>query len=90
MTRGGRRVSAERWAEIALAARHGRTLSAEAWASHLIPVIEEVKAAGATSLRQIATALDARGITTVRGGKWSAVQVQRLLLNVAWYHRRNR
>jgi hypothetical protein len=34
---------------------------------------------GATSLRQIAAVLNERGITTSRGGEWSAVQVQRLM-----------
>ena len=41
--------------------------------------VEAVKAEGATSLRQIAAALNERGITTPRGGAWSAVQVARVL-----------
>ncbi len=45
----------------------------------LLPVIEDIRAAGETSLRQIAAALNTRGITTARGGEWSAVQVQRIL-----------
>jgi Recombinase len=35
--------------------------------------------AGCESLRAIAAGLEERGIPTVRGGKWSAVQVARLL-----------
>ena len=31
------------------------------------------------SLRQIAAKLNEQGITTARGGEWSAVQVQRVL-----------
>jgi Recombinase len=36
-------------------------------------------AGGATSLRAIAAGLEERGIPAARGGKWSAVQVARLL-----------
>lgn len=48
-------------------------------ASLLSGTIGEIRAEGATTLRDIAAALDARGITTARGGKWSAVQVARVL-----------
>lgn len=44
----------------------------------LRPEIEELRAAGATSLRALAEGLNARGITAPRGGEWSAVQVQRV------------
>jgi DNA invertase Pin-like site-specific DNA recombinase len=48
-------------------------------ASDLRPVIAELQASGAASLRQLAAGLNARGIETARGGQWSAVQVQRVL-----------
>jgi len=41
--------------------------------------IKELQVAGCESLRAIAAALEERGIPTARGGKWSAVQVARLL-----------
>src|ERR1700710_1975132 len=44
----------------------------------LAPVIAAVRAEGAVSLRQIATALNARGIPAARGGAWSATQGRRL------------
>jgi DNA invertase Pin-like site-specific DNA recombinase len=47
----------------------------------LLPIVQDIKASGALSLRQIAATLNERGIWTARGGKWSAVQVQRLLEN---------
>lgn len=56
-----------------------RTRAAMARAQDLTPVIAEIRASGATSLRQIAAELDARGIRTARGHTWSAVQVQRVL-----------
>jgi DNA invertase Pin-like site-specific DNA recombinase len=48
-------------------------------ASDLADTVKELQAAGSESLRAIATELDARGIPAARGGKWSAVQVSRLL-----------
>lgn len=42
-------------------------------------VIEEIRAAGLTSLRQIAAALNARGVETPRGGRWYAGSVRRAL-----------
>jgi hypothetical protein len=44
-----------------------------------VPIIKELHAAGFESLRAIAAALKERGIPTARGGKWSSVQVARLL-----------
>jgi hypothetical protein len=48
-------------------------------AMDLAPTIQELQAARRESLRAIAARLEERGIPTVRGGKWSAVQVSRLL-----------
>ena len=80
---GGRRVSAERFAEIAVIGREVsaavRTAKASTWAADKRVDIAEVQAAGATSLREIAAALNAEGVTTAKGGSWSAVQVQRVM-----------
>jgi DNA invertase Pin-like site-specific DNA recombinase len=52
----------------------------DARASDLAPVIKELQAAGVTTLKGIADALNARGIPTARGdGRWQAVQVGRVL-----------
>ena len=49
-------------------------------ADNIAPVIWELQAGGAKSLRAIADGLNQAGIPTARGhGKWSAVQVSRLL-----------
>ena len=49
-------------------------------ASDIAPTIRELHAAGATSLRAIAAALNERGIPTARGtGEWTATQVMRVL-----------
>jgi Recombinase len=53
---------------------------ADSWGcSDVLPVIQAIKAEGNSSLREIAAALNERGITTARGGEWSAVQVKRIL-----------
>jgi DNA invertase Pin-like site-specific DNA recombinase len=81
----GTRLGGYRW-DIKKVAKKGNRESAKVRAeqaskraSDLLPVIEAIKAEGATSLRQIASALNERGITTARGGQWSAVQVDRIL-----------
>jgi DNA invertase Pin-like site-specific DNA recombinase len=45
----------------------------------LRPRIEEIRAAGCTSLRQIAAALNDRGIVAPRGSRWAPTQVKFLL-----------
>ncbi len=56
------------------------TARAAARAADVGKAIEELRAAGATSLRAIAAGLNDQGIPTARGnGAWSAVQVQRVL-----------
>jgi DNA invertase Pin-like site-specific DNA recombinase len=52
-------------------------------ATNVLPVIREIRRAGATSLRQIADALNARGITTPRGGQWYASSVRNVVERAA-------
>jgi DNA invertase Pin-like site-specific DNA recombinase len=55
-----------------------RRQRADKRAGDLVPVIRSIQAGGA-SLRQVSAELTRRGITTARGGRWSAVQVRRVL-----------
>jgi DNA invertase Pin-like site-specific DNA recombinase len=48
-------------------------------AANVLPIIREAQKAGATTLRQIAEALNARGVTTPRGGAWYAMSVRNVL-----------
>lgn len=48
-------------------------------AANAAPIIREIKAAGAKSLRDIADALNARGVSTPRGGRWYASTVRNVL-----------
>jgi Recombinase len=51
-------------------------------AADIAPVIAELRQAGARSLNAIADGLNERGITTARGGHWSATQVARVLARI--------
>lgn len=48
-------------------------------AANVLPIIREAQKAGATTLRQIAEALNARGVATARGGQWYATSVSNVL-----------
>jgi DNA invertase Pin-like site-specific DNA recombinase len=48
----------------------------------LADTIEQLRTAGVQSLRSIATGLNTRGITTARGGHWSAAQVRTVLARI--------
>ncbi|MFK4525270.1 DNA invertase Pin-like site-specific DNA recombinase [Bradyrhizobium japonicum] len=52
---------------------------ANRYAANVLPIIKEAQKAGATTLRQIAEALNARGIPTARGGQWYAQSVANIL-----------
>lgn len=65
----GREVSAE-----------VRAAKAKVRAQDRLEAIEDVRANGATSLQEIAAALNERGIPTpTQKGEWSAIQVSRIL-----------
>lgn len=57
--------------------------AADAFAANVLPIIESIRKAGATSHKSIAEALNARGVRTARGGSWHATSVARLLLRRA-------
>jgi DNA invertase Pin-like site-specific DNA recombinase len=48
-------------------------------ANNVLPIIAEIKKSGASTLRAIAEALNARGIPTPRGGRWHATSVRNAL-----------
>jgi DNA invertase Pin-like site-specific DNA recombinase len=52
---------------------------ADRHAANILPIIREAQEAGATTLRQIAEALNARGVATARGGQWYATSVSNIL-----------
>jgi DNA invertase Pin-like site-specific DNA recombinase len=52
---------------------------ADRYAANVLPIIREAQKAGATTLRDIADALNARGVATARGGQWHAKSVSNIL-----------
>ena len=52
---------------------------AERFAGTVLPIIKQVKKAGATTLQQIADALNDRGVATARGGSWYPSNVRNVL-----------
>lgn len=53
--------------------------AADAFAVNVLPIVRQIQAAGATTHRAIAAALNARGIRTARGGAWHDSTVRNLL-----------
>jgi DNA invertase Pin-like site-specific DNA recombinase len=53
---------------------------ASGFAANVLPVIQQIRAAGVTSYSAIAATLNARGIHTARGGEWHATTVRNILL----------
>jgi hypothetical protein len=49
---------------------------ADRHARNVLPIIRDIQRAGIKSLRDVAAALNARGIATARGGKWYAATVR--------------
>jgi DNA invertase Pin-like site-specific DNA recombinase len=63
----------------ALASAVVRSSKAKRRAADISPIVEDIRAGGAVSLRQIAAALNERNIRTAQGGEWTATQVMRVL-----------
>ena len=53
--------------------------NANRFAQNVAPVIREIQSSGVASHRAIARTLNTRGISTARGGQWTAVQVGAIL-----------
>jgi DNA invertase Pin-like site-specific DNA recombinase len=71
---GGRKLpEAREIAQVSIKA------NADRHAANVLPIIQEVQRSGATTLREIAQALNARGVQTARGGQWHATSVKNVL-----------
>lgn len=66
-------------AEAAAKGAAAQRTAADTFAANVLPVVRQIQAAGATTHRAIAEALNARGIRTARGGQWHVSTVQNLL-----------
>ena len=52
---------------------------ADRFANNVLPIIAQVRKAGALTLQQIAVALSDRGVATARGGSWYPSNVRNVL-----------
>ena len=77
-----RKGSSDGGAVLLKASAQVRARLAQERAADLMPLIEEIRQQGVTSLRAIAVELNRRSIPATRGGEWTAVQVQRTLIAV--------
>ena len=61
-----------------------RTLASEAdrLAANVLPIVQELRAAGLKGLGSIAAALNSRGVRTARGGRWHVSTVRNLLRRI--------
>jgi hypothetical protein len=71
----GTRLGNPRLAEGREAIHARSKATADTFAATAAAAIREAQAAGAKSLREIAAALNARGVATARGGRWEAQTV---------------
>jgi DNA invertase Pin-like site-specific DNA recombinase len=53
--------------------------AADQHAANVLPLVRQVKRAGARTLREIADALNERGVRTARGGQWHPTTVSNVL-----------
>src|SRR5580704_2401922 len=75
----GKRLGNPRLSEARRHATAARKESADRYSANVLPVIREIQRSGVKSLRGIARALAARGVSTARGGAWTPVQVSDIL-----------
>lgn len=53
---------------------------ADAYVRKILPVVQTLQAQGVTSLSRLAKSLEAAGVSTQRGGQWTAAGVRNILL----------
>ena len=66
-------------AHAASLGRDTQSSTADAFVVRLRPIVQAIRLAGGTTLRDIAMALNVRGIRSARGGKWHVSSVMNLL-----------
>jgi DNA invertase Pin-like site-specific DNA recombinase len=67
-------------AEASLKGAAAGHAAADAFAANVLPIVRQLQTSGLRSLREIAAALNARGIHTARGGTWHTSTVRNLLV----------
>jgi len=75
----GAKLGNPRAAETVGRAHAANRAAADRFASNILPIVESIRASGITSHAGIAAALNRRGISTARGGRWHSTTVRNLL-----------
>ena len=75
----GEKLGGPKLAQVRKVALETIGAAADNHAANVLPIIREIRKAGATTLREIADALNARGVATARGGRWHAMSVSNIL-----------
>ncbi len=75
----GVKLGGPKLAEARIDAVRELKAGADRRATNILPLIREIQASGVTSLNAIAGTLNARGVTTPRGGRWTHQGVKNLL-----------
>jgi DNA invertase Pin-like site-specific DNA recombinase len=75
----GKKMGGPKIDEARLMGNAANRRKADLFAANVRPIIAEIRKSGATSLRKIAAALQARGVPTARGGQWNAMQVSTIM-----------
>src|SRR3954463_168091 len=60
-----------------------RQVKADQFAANVLPVIRQIQGTGATTLAELAEALNARGIAAAQGGRWHPMSVRGVLMRGA-------
>jgi DNA invertase Pin-like site-specific DNA recombinase len=76
---GARLGNTRNYAEAAASGRRMQTEAADEFALRLLPLLHAIRGTGATTLEQISSALNDRGIRSARGGRWHVSSVMNLL-----------
>jgi DNA invertase Pin-like site-specific DNA recombinase len=70
-------------ADAACMGRRVQITEADRFAANTLPIVAAIRASGARGLREIADALNTRGVRTARGGRWHVSTVRNLLARTA-------
>lgn len=79
----GARLGAPDPTAAGVTGRRSQRQRADLFAANALPIVAEIKRAGAGTLAAIAVALNARGVRTARGRQWYAATVRNLLLRAS-------
>jgi DNA invertase Pin-like site-specific DNA recombinase len=70
-------------ADGAVVGRRVQMTEADRFAANTLPIVAGIRGSGARALREIADALNTRGVRTARGGQWHVSTVRNLLARTA-------